>query len=160
MEDSFLIQQVLAGEQAAFKFLVLRYQRPLFRFLRGFGLEEHVIEELAQESFVRAYESLARYSPEKGASFGTWVFQIGKNLALNELARSHRALDACLDGEVPHQFADAVMRRIATNALVLAPFSFEKWIVDTLQASRLRLQAAYLCGAAIVLFAVLLPSAA
>jgi hypothetical protein len=70
------------------------------------------------------------------------------------------SLDACMDGAVPDHFADAVMKRIAVKPLVGARFSFEKWLMDKMTAHNLRLQAAYLCGAALVLFAFLLPSAA
>ena len=42
MDDGFLIRQVLSGNRNAFRFLVLRYQRPLFRFLGGFGLVQAV----------------------------------------------------------------------------------------------------------------------
>ncbi len=91
MEDGFLIRQVLGGNRNAFRMLVVRYQRPLFRFLGGFGLGQAVTEELAQEVFLRAFRSLSTFAPAK-ASFATWLFTIAKRLALNEVARAgHRA---------------------------------------------------------------------
>jgi len=54
MDDGFLIRQTLSGKPNAFRLLVVRYQRPLFRFLGGFGLDQAVAEELAQETFLRA----------------------------------------------------------------------------------------------------------
>ncbi len=89
MDDGFLLRQVLGGNRNAFRLLVVRYQRPLFRFLGGFGLEQAAAEELAQETFLRAYRSLADYDPDK-ASFSSWLFTIAKHLAMNETARSHR----------------------------------------------------------------------
>ena len=91
MDDGFLIRQVVSGNRDAFRMLVVRYQRPLFRFLGGFGLGQAVAEEVAQEAFLRAYRNLARYDSAK-ATFSSWLFTIAKHLALNEAARaSHRA---------------------------------------------------------------------
>lgn len=91
MDDGFLIRQTLGGNRNAFRFLVVRYQRPLFRFLGGFGLGQAVAEELAQEAFLRAYRSLAGYDATK-AKFSSWLFTIAKHLAINESARgSQRA---------------------------------------------------------------------
>ena len=89
MDDGFLIRQTLSGNRNAFRLLVVRYQRPLFRFLGGFGLGQAVAEELAQETFLRAYGNLAGYDAAK-AKFSSWLFTIAKNLAMNELARSHQ----------------------------------------------------------------------
>jgi RNA polymerase sigma-70 factor, ECF subfamily len=85
MDDSLLIRQTLAGNQNAFKFLVLRYQRAIFKFLTSFRLSQPVIEDIAQETFVRAYQKLSTYDLERGASFSAWLFTIARNLALNEL---------------------------------------------------------------------------
>lgn len=89
MDDGFLIAQVKDGNRNAFRLLMIRYQRPVFRFLGGFGLEQATAEEVAQETFLRAFRGLADYDPAK-ASFSSWLFTIAKRLALNETARSHR----------------------------------------------------------------------
>jgi RNA polymerase sigma-70 factor (ECF subfamily) len=105
MEDLFLIKQTLAGNENAFKFLVLRYQRPMFKFLSTFQLFQPEVEEIAQETFVRAYRALPSYDPAKGASFSSWLFTIARNLALNERARKRRQGEAV---DVS-QHADSVM---------------------------------------------------
>ena len=87
MDDGFLIRQTLAGNPNAFRMLVIRYQRPLFRFLAGFGMAQAVAEELAQETFLRAYRSLGGYDAAK-AKFSSWLFTIAKRLAMNERARA------------------------------------------------------------------------
>jgi len=89
MDDGFLIRQVLGGNREAFRLLVVRYQRPLFRYLGGFGLERAAADELAQETFLRAFRGLGRYDASQ-ATFSSWLFTIAKHLALNETARSHR----------------------------------------------------------------------
>ena len=87
MDDDFLIRQVLSGNRNAFRMLVIRYQRPLFRFVGGFGLGQAVTEDLAQEAFLRAFRSLSGFDASK-ATFSTWLFTIAKRLAINERARS------------------------------------------------------------------------
>ncbi len=89
MDDGFLIRQVLGGNRDAFRLLVVRYQRPLFRFLGGFGLEQAAAEELAQETFLRAFRNLSGYEASK-ASFSSWLFTIAKHLAMNETVSSRR----------------------------------------------------------------------
>jgi RNA polymerase sigma-70 factor, ECF subfamily len=106
LDDSFLIRQTLSGNKNAFRFLVLRYQRPIFKYLTSFGLPQPVIEELAQETFVRAFKSLDSYHSEKGASFSTWLFLIAKRLAINETSKASRKYEtATADGRTP-EFPD------------------------------------------------------
>ncbi len=87
MDDALLVRQVLAGNRNAFRFLVLRYQRPVFGMLRAFRLPESVVEELAQECFLKAFDNLSGFDPERGASFSTWLFTIARNLGINECSR-------------------------------------------------------------------------
>ncbi len=89
MDDGFLIRQVLGGNRDAFRLLIVRYQRPLFRFLGGFGLDQAAAEELAQETFLRAFRDLSGYDASK-ASFSSWLFTIAKHLAMNETVSSRR----------------------------------------------------------------------
>jgi RNA polymerase sigma factor, sigma-70 family len=89
MEDSFLIGQTLAGQRDAFRLLVLRHQRGVFRFLGVLGFRGQVAEDLAQEAFLRAYRHLTDFEPSR-AKFSTWLFTLVRNLAANEAARAHR----------------------------------------------------------------------
>jgi RNA polymerase sigma-70 factor (ECF subfamily) len=101
MEDSFLIQQVLAGNASVFKFLVLRYQRPIFRFLRGFGLEEQVIEELARS---RRGREVPETVVETEATFDERPGQ----QELAEARESREALGAAMQ-RLPSPFRSAVL---------------------------------------------------
>ena len=118
MDDGFLIRQTLGGNPNAFRMLVVRYQRPLFRFLGGFGLGQAVAEELAQETFLRAYRSLAGYEAGK-ARFSSWLFTIAKHLAMNEKARgSQRAPHLALldtEAELPNSVPTAHERLETTE---------------------------------------------
>ena len=85
-----VLERVARGEAQAFAELVVHYQRPLFAFLGRMGLNAARAEEVAQESFLRAWQNLPSYRSEQ-AQFSTWLFTIARRLALNELTRSqHR----------------------------------------------------------------------
>ena len=87
MDDEFLIKQVLSGNEKAYRLLVLRYQRMIFTLLHGFNLTSQTVEDLAQDTFLRAFKNLALFDPTRGATFSTWLCTIAKNLALNERSR-------------------------------------------------------------------------
>lgn len=124
IDDAWLIQETLAGNRSAFRFLLLRYQRPVFRFLATFRLPEPVVEEVAQECFLRVYRRIGSYDANKGASFASWIFTIARNLALNELARKQRQIEidpidseTALEDDIldPHEHLERaeVSRRVA-----------------------------------------------
>jgi len=88
MDDRFLVERSAQGDPKAFKLLVLRYQRMVFFYLKNFMFPEQVREDLAQETFLRAYRNIDRFDPGKGAGFSTWLVTIARNLALNERAKA------------------------------------------------------------------------
>ncbi len=93
MDDSFLAEQSAKGNKNAFKLLVIRYQRMVFSFLGKFLFQSQVQEDLAQETFLRAYRNIAHYNADKGASFSTWLITIARNCALNEKAKKIKRRD-------------------------------------------------------------------
>lgn len=86
-----LVARAAAGDREAFAALVRHHQRPLFSFLGRMGLRQSEAEEIAQESFLRAWLHLPRYRAEQ-AAFSTWLYTIARRLALNELDRAQRRL--------------------------------------------------------------------
>ena len=100
MDDRFLAGQSAKGNKDAFKLLILHYQRMVFSFLGKFLFHAQVVEDLAQETFLKAYKNIADFNAEKGASFSTWLITIARNLAINEKAKKKRR------GEYPASFVD------------------------------------------------------
>ncbi len=89
LEDSELIARALASaDREAFGELVLRYQSPVRAFLarmtRG---DTHLADDIAQETFVKAWLKLDTY--RGGARFSTWLFSI----AYREFCKAARKLD-------------------------------------------------------------------
>jgi RNA polymerase sigma-70 factor (ECF subfamily) len=89
--DGDCVRQCLRGDPEAFRTLVLRYQTPLLAFARG--KIPNAADEIAQESFVRAFRQLNRL--QKFDSFFPWLLGIADRVAREFLrtdARHHRAV--------------------------------------------------------------------
>jgi RNA polymerase sigma-70 factor (ECF subfamily) len=87
--DSDLIERWRAGDPAAFEALVLRWQRPVARFLTHFAGASGLVEDLCQEVFLRVY--LARQRYRAGGAFSTWLYRIALNVARDAARRrKHR----------------------------------------------------------------------
>ena len=81
--DAAVVAQVLAGDRDAFRVLVDRHSRSIFRVVYRMTGNEQDSEELVQETFLRAYKSLERF--ELRANFSTWVYRIAVNRTLDFL---------------------------------------------------------------------------
>ena len=85
-----LVAQVLAGNKSEFRRLVERYQQPAFRFALNLVGNEHDAEDIAQESFIAAYDHLDSFNARK-ASMLTWLLTIVRNRCVNHLKRNRPA---------------------------------------------------------------------
>lgn len=85
--DMQVVQQVLAGDTEVFRILVDRHRNKLFGVLMRILADPQLAEEVAQDSFVKAYSRLAGFRGE--ASFSTWLIQIGIHQA-RDRQRRHR----------------------------------------------------------------------
>lgn len=80
-EDRELMLRLRDGDDLALHELMTRWQKPLVAFIcRHVGSEAEALD-LAQETFVRVFESRHRYKPS--AKFSTWMFTIASNLCRN-----------------------------------------------------------------------------
>ena len=96
MDYNTLIHNILAGKRADFAPIVQRFQHSLFGYLGRMGFSQAQAEELAQETFLRAWQHLGEYDTKR-AEFSTWLFTIAHRLALNELDRASTRLETELD---------------------------------------------------------------
>jgi len=76
-DDSFYIAKVLEGDVASFSYLVDRYQDMVYGLALKMLRNEEDAEEMAQDSFVKAYRSLASYRQQ--SKFSTWLYRITYN---------------------------------------------------------------------------------
>jgi RNA polymerase sigma-70 factor, ECF subfamily len=92
MDDAIEAAAVLArarqGDSEAFRALVERHSRSVFRLAYRMTGNEQDAEDVVQESFLRAYRQLGRF--ESRANFGTWLYRITANCSV-DLMRSKQA---------------------------------------------------------------------
>lgn len=84
--DKTILRRIKQGDKSAFSLLVERFQKPMFSYLGKMGLSQAIAEEVAQETFIRAWQAREKYDPAK-SSIITWLFTIARRLAINELQR-------------------------------------------------------------------------
>ena len=80
-----LIAEAIAGDKESFSLLVEKYQRPVFSVCYRMLGTPTAAEDAAQEAFIRAYQALDRYDPER--SFATWVLSIASNYSIDQLRK-------------------------------------------------------------------------
>jgi RNA polymerase sigma-70 factor (ECF subfamily) len=88
-EDTSLVQETLAGNHASFQLLVERYESRLFALVRHYTRNQAEVEDLVQETFLKAYARLSSFQHE--SSFYTWIYRIAVNTVLDALKRKGRS---------------------------------------------------------------------
>ena len=85
MSDNEIITSILGGDINQFRFLVEKYQQFVFRTCMGFLHDKDDAEDLTQDIFISAYQSLNTF---KGKSaFSTWLYRIAVNASLNTVRK-------------------------------------------------------------------------
>ena len=82
--ETQMIQAARKGQVQGYKFLMNRYGRPMQLLVAQWVTDMRDVEELTQDIFVRAFEHLSDYEPER-ASFSTWLSRIAHNISMNHL---------------------------------------------------------------------------
>lgn len=77
--DAQLVQRVQRGDQRAFEMLVVKYQRRIERLIARMVRDTDLVEDIAQETFIRAYRALPNFRGE--SAFYTWLYRIAVNTA-------------------------------------------------------------------------------
>ena len=89
--DNELIERFLSGDSTAFDELVNRHQRQVFATAYRMVGNAETSEEIAQETFIRAFKSLRSF--RRKASFNTWLYRITMNLCYDELKRHQQRVE-------------------------------------------------------------------
>ena len=93
--DHAAMARLAAGDDHALDEIMARWAMPLQSFLYRFTQNHGTAEDLAQETFVRLYQSRDRYRPS--GAFSTYLFQIASNLARNHARWKARHPEESLD---------------------------------------------------------------
>jgi RNA polymerase sigma-70 factor (ECF subfamily) len=93
--DRMLVERARQGDKRAFDMLVEKYHRRLLRLLSRMVRNQEEMEDIAQETFIKAYRALPQFRGD--AAFYTWLYRIGVNTAKNYLANRKKALPTVSD---------------------------------------------------------------
>src|SRR5207244_8142188 len=133
--DAALIAAWRGGDEPAAAELVRRHARALARVLAGAGALEADVDDLVQETFIRAFRALGRFRGQ--CQFRTWLMTIGGNVLKDAHRRSRRAHVVPLgddlrdtDGD-PHEqaVADEAERRLAVGLEGLTRLQREVFLI-------------------------------
>ena len=85
MEDARLIQRALRGDQFAYKHLMKKYHDPIFNLVYRMLHDKQQVEDLTQETFVKAFASLKHFNEEY--AFSTWLYKIATNSSIDYIRK-------------------------------------------------------------------------
>ena len=121
MADEGLVALVLKGDANAFAPLVERHKRGIVNFIYASVRSTEDANDLAQETFMRAYAHLRTFNPAI-AKFSTWLYQIARNVARTHLGKESRRpqTEDLFEDETLEQRLPDMRREAAPEAMALA----------------------------------------
>lgn len=118
--DKEIMELIQAGDDKAFRELVIRFQDRLMNFVGRIVTDKETSEEIVQETFLRIFNQKQSYTPQYAVS--TWIYTIALNLSRSELRkrklRKFLSLDF-LKEEADIELADTSMQKMEGLAPVL-----------------------------------------
>ncbi|MPY91182.1 MAG: sigma-70 family RNA polymerase sigma factor [Luteitalea sp.] len=98
LSDAAVVALARDGDSEAFRALVERHGRAVFRLAHRMTGSRTDAEDIVQETFIRAYRQLSRF--ESRASFGTWIHRIAMNCTIDLLRSRGSYHEAAYDDEL------------------------------------------------------------
>jgi RNA polymerase sigma-70 factor (ECF subfamily) len=109
VDEDAVLAQARSGNRDAFRSIVERHSRTIFRVAFRLTRSEQDAEDIVQETFLKAYQELGRF--EARAGVGTWLYRIAANAAIDLLRRRTTTVERSADSR-----ADAHVARLASPA--------------------------------------------
>ena len=143
-QDRTLVEQALAGNERAFRILMQKYDKALHHHIYRMVRTKGEVEDLVQESFIKAFSALTSYSSDY--AFSTWLYKIATNHTIDYLRKKKlptfsidkpvQTKDGHLEYEVPdityrpdrHVVADQ-RRELIQQAIDSLPEKYHRVIV-------------------------------
>jgi RNA polymerase sigma-70 factor, ECF subfamily len=134
--DALLVERVKRGDVRAFEMLVVKYQRRIERLIGRMVRDVDLVQDIAQESFIRAYRAIPQFRGD--SAFYTWLYRIAVNTAKRTLMdmkrdpvvlqsslhsgddgeETYRSENALTDGETPDAVLASKEIAAAVNAAI------------------------------------------
>jgi RNA polymerase sigma-70 factor (ECF subfamily) len=116
--DQQLAQRLQAGDEAALDDIMQRYKKPVLNFVYRLLGNAADAEDVAQETFARLYQHIARYKSRE--KFSSWLFAIARNAALDKLRYRKRHPTGSLDTAPDPGFQSREVELNETGQLIAA----------------------------------------
>lgn len=84
-KDRLLVEQALAGDESAYQTLMDKYKNALYHHVRRMVRDRAEIDDLVQETFIKAFSALDSYSTQY--AFSTWLYKIATNHTIDYLRK-------------------------------------------------------------------------
>lgn len=100
LSDFDIIYRILQGEKALYELLLRRHNQKLYRIVRAYLQEGNEIEDVMQNTYLKAYEKLHQF--RQNASFSTWLIRIGINEALAKVKEQGKVRSIQQSSKISH----------------------------------------------------------
>jgi len=111
-DDLSLVSKAQSGDPAAFRALVVRYQRKVYAVALGIVKDADLAWDVAQDAFVKVHAHLGEF--EGKSAFSTWLFRIATHLAIDSVRRERRSRKDELDDVSEESLAEGGEGILAT----------------------------------------------
>src|SRR5437867_254750 len=126
-EAAAVLARARQGDSEAFRVLVERHGRSVFRLAYRMTGNEQDAEDVVQESFLRAYKQIGRF--ESRANFGTWLYRIVANCSV-DLMRAKQARHDQVRGDSLDELADLPAGDLPGPERLARSASIERHLAD------------------------------
>ncbi len=113
LPDNTVIARILSGEKELFEILLRRYNQILYRAVRGYIKKEDEIDDVMQDTYLKAYSKLQQYRGT--AAFSTWLIRIGINEALLHIRNTKKGQLHLMSNHTDH--SEKIIQLPATNQM-------------------------------------------
>lgn len=134
--DVQLVERAQRGDTRAFEMLVIKYQRRIERLIGRMVRDVDLVQDIAQESFIRAYRALPQFRGD--SAFYTWLYRIAVNTAkkaLVELKRDPVMLESALSSGQDDDDETYRVERELTDGATPEALLASKEIAETVNAA-------------------------
>ncbi|MCX6244578.1 MAG: sigma-70 family RNA polymerase sigma factor [Bacteroidetes bacterium] len=109
-DDSEIIERVLNGDVSAYAALVQKHKNLVFSIVLKVVNNREDAEEIAQDTFLKAYQSLKTF--ERKSKFSTWLYRIAYNSAISKTRKKRLEMVAIEESVITNYSPDEVSRNM------------------------------------------------
>ena len=134
--DELLVDRAKRGDMRAFEMLVVKYQRRIERLIARMVRDVDLVQDIAQESFIRAYRALPQFRGD--SAFYTWLYRIAVNTAkkaLVDLKRDPLVVESALSSVSDDEDETSRVERELTDGATPEAVLASKEIAETVNAA-------------------------